>query len=176
MEKTQTIEQYIAAETGGQVVRKRNSPLLGILLLVIGAGLMALLINVKMADSLQTATLTVSAITAALGLLFTAMNISGAMWHYVYAPTGSRLKDHKAYLAVADYQRCLDAIERGDTAALSTLSPVVSSNCALRVLYSIDGAMALLQAGRYETSRFEEETPVVCLVGTEVAAIEALCR
>jgi hypothetical protein len=40
----------------------------------------------------------------------------------------------------------------------------------------MDGSIALLQAGRFDTGHFEAETPVMVLVGTEVAAIESLCK
>ena len=176
MEKIQTIEGYIAAEMDGKIVRKRNSPVTGLLLLAIGAGLLVLLFKAHLGDSLQTASLTVCAVCTAVGLLLTAMNVSGALWHYQYVPTHSRMTDRKVYLSVADYQQCTDAIGSNNAKALSTLMAVVSSNSAVRIVRSRDGAVALLQAGRYDTGHFEPETAVMLLTGTDVAAIEPLCR
>ena len=176
MEKKQTIDEYIATEMGGKIDRKKDFPLVGLALLAIGAVLMVLMVNTHDADSLQTFLLTAGIICIALGLLLTAMHLGGAIWHYRYVATGSRMKDKKVYLDVDDYKKASDALNAGAKSELNELRPVVSSNGAMRVLRSKDGSIALVQAGRYDTGHFEEETPVVCLVGTEVAAIEVLCR
>lgn len=176
MEKIQTINEYIAAEMGGKIVRKRKSPLAGLLLIAVGVALMVLMHTSHMADSLQAAALTVGLICLALGLVLTAMALSGALWCYRYVATGSKLKEKKVYLGVDDYNKAAEALKGGDKGALGNLKAVVSSNGALHVLRSMDGSIALLQAGRFDTGHFEAETPVMVLVGTEVAAIESLCK
>ena len=176
MEKKQTINEYIATEMGGKIEKKKDFPLVGLTLLIGGAIALVLMAGIHDADSLQTLLLTVGIISIAVGLVLTAMALSGSMWHYRYIATGSRMQDGKVYLSIDDYQTAVEALVSKDHGSLSHLKAVVSSNCALRVLRSKDGSIALVQAGRYDTGHFEEETPVVCLVGTEVAAIEALCR
>lgn len=176
MEKKQTINEYIAAEMDEKIVRRHNSPLSVLILLAIGAGLLILLFKADLSDSMQTATLTVCAITTAMGILLTAMTLSGALWHYLYVPTHSRMKDKMVYLSVNDYQHCVDILGSGNLAALATVMPTVSSNGAVHILKSHDGAVALLQAGRYDTGHFDPETGVVVLLGTEVAAIQQLCK
>lgn len=176
MEKIQTINEYIAAEMGGKIVRKRKSPLLGLLLLAVGIVMLVLMHSAHIADSLQALTLTVGILCLALGLVLTAMNLSGAMWGYHYAATGSKMKEKKVYLGVEDYGKAREALSGGDKTALGNLKAVVSSNGALHVLRSADGAIALVQAGRFDTGHFEAETPVAVLGGTEVVAIESLCR
>lgn len=176
MDNNKTIDKYIATEMGGKIVRKKEAPVAGLLLLMAGAVLLVLIRSIALPDSLQAATLTVGILGLAVGLVLTAMSLSGAMWHYKYLPTGSRLKDKKVYLGLTDYQKALDALVLGNKGGLAGLHSVTSSNSALRVLVSKDGAVALVQAGRYDTGHFEVESPVVCLFGTEVAAIELLCR
>ena len=176
MEKIPTIEEYIATEMIGKIDRRKDFPVAGLALLAIGAVMMVLMVNTHDADSLQTLLLTAGMICIAVGLLLTVMHLSGAIRHYRYIATGSRMKERKVYLDVADYRTAVDALASGHKTELGSLKPVVSSNSALRVLRSRDGAVALVQAGRYDTGHCEVETPVTTLVGTEVAAIEALCR
>ena len=176
MEKIQTINEYIAAEMGGKIVCKRKSPLAGLLLIAVGVALMVLMNSTHMADSLQASALTVGLICLALGLVLTAMAFSGALWCYRYVATGSKLKEKKVYLGADDYNKAAEALRNGDKGGLVNLKAVVSSNGALHVLRSMDGSIALLQAGRFDTGHFEAETPVMVLVGTEVASIESLCK
>lgn len=176
MEHIKTIDEYIAAEMGGKIERKKNFPLLGLVLLAAGVAMLVLMAGIQNADSLQTLLLTAGMICTALGLLFTLMALSGALFYYRYAATGSRIKERKVYLSPEDYRVAYDALTTAATGDLASVKPVVSSNCALRVLRSKDGSIALVQGGRYDTGHFEVETPVKVFVGTEVAAIEALCR
>jgi hypothetical protein len=176
MEHIKTIEEHIATEMGGKIERKKNFPLLGLVLLAAGVAMLVLMAGIQNADSLQTLLLTAGMICTALGLLFTLMALSGALFHYRYAATGSRIKERKVYLNPEDYRTAYDALTTDATGDLASVKPVVSSNSALRVLRSKDGSIALVQGGRYDTGHFEAETPVKVLVGTEVAATEALCK
>jgi len=176
MENSQTIEQYIDAEMNGKIVRKRKPIAVDLLLLAIGIALLVLMTKTNMNDSLQAATLTVGLIALAVGIILTFMNISGALWYYKYVPTGSRCKDKKVYLGADDYRRAVEALNSGNKAVLGELQAVTTSNGALHILRSNDGAFALVQAGRLDTSRFEAETPVVTFSDSEVASIERLCK
>lgn len=171
-----TIEQYIDTEMSGKITRKRNSPLPGLLVLAVGIAMWVLLCTADLGDSLSATCLTVGLIATALGLILTAMNLSGALTHFVYLPTRSRMRRRKCYLSIGDYQHCLDAIGSGNIGALATLLPVTGSNEALDLLYSHDHAVALLQAIRDNSGHFEPETPVLRLTGTEVTHIQSLCK
>lgn len=176
MENFQTIEQYIAAEMSGKIVSKRKPIIVDLLLDFAGIALLVLMAYAKMSDSLQAATLTVGFLTLAVGLILTFMNLSGASTYYRYVPTGSRCKDKKVYLASDDYRRAVEALNSGDKNVLGELKAIATSNGALHILLSNDGAFALVQAGRLDTSRFEAETPVVPFADSEVVAIEQLCK
>ena len=171
-----TIEQYIDTEMSGKITRKRNSPLPGLLVLAVGIAMWVLLCTADLGDSLSATCLTVGLIATALGLILTAMNLSGALTHFVYLPTRSRMRRRKCYLSIGDYQHCLDAIGSGNIGALATLLPVPGSNGALDLLYSRDHAVALLQAIRDNSGHFEPETPVIRLTGSEVTHIQSLCK
>ena len=176
MEKYQTIDEYIAAEMGDKIARKAKTPLSGVLILAAGIALLVLLRSLPMGDALMTTCLTAGIIATAVGIIVTAMCLTGAMSRYVYLPTRSKMRRRKCYLGIADYQHCTAAIAEGNLGALATLLPVTSSNSALDLLYSSDHAVALLQAIRDNSGHFEPETRVVRLTGTEVAAIEMLCK
>ena len=176
MEKYQTIDEYIATEMGDKIKRKAQSPLLGLLVMAVGIGLLVLLRTQTMGDALMTSCLTVGILSLAVGIVITAMCLTKAIWHYVYKPTHSRMRWRKCYLGGDDYHRCVDAINAGDTKVLATLMPDSNSNSSLRILYSSDHALALLQAGRDDSGHFEPETPVICLAGTDVTRIQALCK
>ena len=176
MEQYQTIDEYVAAEIGDKIKRKAKSPLLGLLILAVGIFLLAMLRTQKMGDTLMTFCLTVGIIATGVGIIITAMCLTGAISHYVYKPTHSRMRRRKCYLSIGDYQHCLDAVGDNNIAALATLLPVASSNGALDLLYSRDHAIVLLQAVRDNSGHFEPETQVVQLTGNEVKAVEQLCR
>lgn len=174
MEKYQTIDEYVASEMGDKVARKAKSPLLGLLILAIGIFLLVMLRTQNMGDTLMTLCLTVGIIALGVGLILTVMCLTKAIWHYVYKPTHSRMKQRKCYLGMTDYQHCMESIGENNLSALATLLPVTSSNCAISLLYSRDHAIALLQAGRCDSGHFVPETQVVLLTGTEVIRIQAL--
>lgn len=176
MEKYQTIDEYIAAEMGEKIKRKAKSPLLGLLILAMGIVLLVLLRTQKMVDTLMTTCLTVGIIALGVGMIITAMCLTGAIGHYVYKPTHSHMRRRKCYLSIGDYQHCLDAIGDNNFGALATLLPVTSSNGALDLLYSRDHACALIQAIRDNSGHFEPETPVIRLTGTEINAVQQLCK
>ena len=176
MEKYQTIDEYVAAEMSDKIKRKAKSPLLGLLILAVGIFLLVMLRTQKMGDALMASCLTVGIIGTALGIIITAMCLTGAISHYVYKPTHSRMKQRKCYLGPDDYKLCIEAIGSNNLAALGALQPVVSPNSALNILYSRDHAIALLQAIRDNSGHFEPETPVTRLTGTEVNAVQKLCK
>ena len=176
MEKYQTIDEYVAAEMSDKIERKAKSPLLGLLILAVGIFLLVMLRTQKMDDTLMATCLTVGIIALGVGIIITAMCLNGAISHYVYKPTHSRMKQRKCYLSLDDYKLCIEAIGCNNLAALGALHPVNSSNGALSILYSRDHAVALLQAIRDNSGHFEPETPVIRLTGSEVTHIQSLCK
>ncbi len=166
-----TIEQYIETEMSGKISKKRNSPLAPLTVLAVGIVLLVLLRTLKMGDSLSAGCLTVGMIATAVGFILTAMNFSGAMTHYVYLPTRSRMREKKVYVGVGDYRSIVDAIGGGDVQSLAAVHPVVSSNCAVRVIASVDGECALVQAVRDEGGRFTPETEVHLVAGASSSAL-----
>ena len=77
----------------GIIARKRNSPLPAVLVLVVGVGMLVLMSAARMGDILSATCLTVGLIGTVIGLILTAMNLSGAMTHFVYLPTRSRMRE-----------------------------------------------------------------------------------
>lgn len=171
-----TIEHFIEAEMVGKIKRKSNSPIPNLMVLACGIVLLILLHKVPMSDSMTATCLTLGLIGTAVGLVLTAMSLSGSLTHYVYLPTGSRMKKRIVYLDLDDYHLAVEAIASGNYKSLSTLQVTNTSNGALQLLYSRDEAIALMQAGRYDTGHFEPETPVACLTGAETATIQHLCK
>lgn len=174
MEKYQAIDEYIATEMGDKIVRKAQSPLLGIVTLAIGIGLLVFFRTQKMSDSLMALCLTAGLIALGVGLVLTALCLTKAVWHYVYKPTRCRMKKRRCYLSVSDYQHCLDAISENNLSAIGIVTPVTSSNSALDILYSRDHSIALLQAIRDNSGHFEPESTVIQFTGTEVTHIQSL--
>ena len=160
----------------GKIVRKKNSPIIAILILAIGIALLVMMRYLKMSDSLMTTCLTLGFITTAVGFILTAMTFSGALTHYIYLPTKSPMKDKKVYLSTDEYNGIVSLIESGNIHSLTTLNTVVSSNCALRILASRDGACLLVQAGRFDSNNFEPETQVLQITSADSTAIQALCK
>lgn len=166
-----TIEQYIETELSGKIARKRNTPLLALLVLAVGVGLLILLGRVKMSDTLSATCLTVGLIATVVGLVLTAMNLSGAMTHFVYLPTHSRMWEKKVYLNIDDYRDIVEAINNDEPQKLACMHPVVSSNTAVRLLASRDGECVLVQAVRDQNGHIETETGVRVITGPMAAEL-----
>lgn len=162
-----TIEQYIETEMSGNIARRRNSLLPALLVLAVGVGMLVLLSAARMGDTLSATCLTFGIIGTGLGFILTAMNLSGAMTHLVYLPTHSRMRERKVYLSGDDYRAFVEAAGNGDLLKLADLSPVVSSNSAVRILASRDGKCVLFQAIRDHNGHFEPETEVRLKLITE---------
>ena len=171
-----TIEQYIETEMSDKIIRKRNSLLPYLLVLAVGIGFLLLMGTANLGDSLSSTCLTIGLIATAVGLILTAMNLSGAMTHFVYLPTHSRMKETKVYVSGDDYKDIADAIASGNLRPLATIRPVVSSNSAVRILASRDGACLLVQAVRDQSGHFEPETDVRLLTGPDAEPIQHLLK
>lgn len=176
MENILTIDQYIAANMGSQIQKRAKSPLMGLVVLAAGVGLLVLMNTSHLADSLQALLLTLGILATGVGVVVTAMCLTKTMWHWHYLPSNRRMRLKRLYLDVSDYRRCIDALGANRPADLVRLRPIGTSNEQLRILYSSDHSIALLQAGGLETGHFEPATPVIQINGTEFAAIKELCR
>lgn len=172
----ETIHQFIENQMSDVIIKKKQNPIPGLLILAVGIVLLVLMSNLEASDSLRMVLLVIGIIGTAFGFILSAMNFSGALWYFVYKPSSCRMKDAKLYLSISDYRTALSAIEANDGHALSQLKPQVSGNSALDMLYSTDGACMLLQAGHYEGSRFEPETAVACFNGADALLIMKLCK
>lgn len=170
------IEQYIEAQMSGTIIRKRDTLLPGLLVLAVGIGCLMLLRSEVMADVLMATCLTVGLIATVVGLILMAMNLSGALTHYVYKPTGSRMRNKMVYVNHDDYNDVVSAIVQHDMQSLASFRSVVGSNCALRLIVSRDGVCTLVQAGRCDSGRFEPETDVTCLTEKDSEVIKMLYK
>lgn len=171
-----TIEQYIETEMSDKIAREKSSPLVALLILAIGIAMWVLLCSTKTSDVLTTTYLTLGLICTALGLILTAMNLSGALTHFVYRPTHSRMREKKTYISSDDYKDIVDAIANGNIQSLATIRPVVSSNTAVRFIASRDGECTLIQAIRDQSGHFEPETEVRILTGPSAAGLIHLTK
>ncbi|MBR1784930.1 MAG: hypothetical protein IJ760_05775 [Bacteroidales bacterium] len=176
MENKTNIHEYAATVMGGKIAQKRSFPIIGLVALAAGVALLAAMRVASMGDSLQMLALAAGIIALAVGLVLTAMGLGGAVKHYVYLPTGSRMASRTIYLSPADYAIAVEALGRADAAMLGSLHPVGSSNLALLTLRSRDGAVALLQAGSLDTGHFVPESDVLCLEGKAASAAAGLWR
>ena len=168
------IDEYIASQMQDKIVRRNNSPLLPAAITVIGAAALATAFTVPMSDSQQTGLIAVGFLVAAAGLVWTLMCLSGNAWHYHYLPTNCAMSDRKLYIAQSDFQHCTDCLNRGDLQSLGSVTFVPSGNLELRLVSSRDGAIALLQAGRADSTTLEPTTDVIVASGPEVAHLSAL--
>lgn len=171
-----TIEQYIDTEMAGKIARKRNSPFIALLVLAVGLGMWGLLCTVNMEDCLSATCLTVALVCTALGLILTGMSLSGALTHFVYLPSHSRMREKKIYISGDDYKDIVEAVNDGNLQSLATMHPVVSSNSAIRILASRDGECVLVQAIRDQSGHFEPETEVRILAGPSAAGLIHLTK
>lgn len=171
-----TIEQYIETEMSNLIIRKRNSPIGTLLVLIVGIGALVLLRTVTMSDSLSATCLSVGLIATVLGLILMGMNLTGALSHYVYLPTQSRMRGKIVYVSNGDYPYLVEALTEGNMKPLSTLRSVVSSNSVIRFFTSTDGKCMLVQALRDQSGHLEPDTEVRYLSGGSAAELIHLTK
>lgn len=167
MEHTQNINEYIATQMSGEMERKGKSPMLWIILTLIGVAAIVACFARGLSDSMQTLLLTVGVIALGVGVVFSVLCFTKTLWHYKYLPTGSPVSIKTVYLNTDDYRRCREALAENRHDILNTLTPQISTNSGVTVVRSRDAALVLLQAGRYDTGVFEPESPVVRLQADE---------
>ena len=173
MENTQNIqniEEYIAGEMAGKVVRKAKSPLAWILLTAIGAAALVASFAGSVTDSMQMLLLTLGVTAVLVGGVLTALCLTKTLWYYYYEPTHSRVRTKLIYYTTDEYAKCCDALAKGEYNCLGNLQPQITSLLVLQAAWSSDGSFALLQAGRHDSGRVLPETEVARLEGTEAAA------
>ena len=80
METIQSIDEYIATQMDGKLVRKGKNPLLWIVLALVGIALIVVCFSVRLDDSLQTLLLTLGAIATLVGIVLSALCLSKTLW------------------------------------------------------------------------------------------------
>lgn len=176
METIQSIDEYIATQMDGKLVRKGKNPLLWIVLALVGIALIVVCFSVRLDDSLQTLLLTLGAIATLVGIVLSALCLSKTLWTYCYLPTHSWVKNRTVYLSSADYGVCREALANQHFDAIGKLQPQVSTNLGIKLLWSTDGAIALMQAGRFDIGPFEPETEVVRIEGADIGKLQSLLK
>lgn len=174
-----TIEQYIETELSDEMANKKET-LSSLFVLIVGIGLWVLPRIVEMDNNMISSCITLALICTVVGIITTGMSISGAMSHYLYLPTRSRMREKMIYINNIDYSDVIATLTQGGTAEIQStatmLWPVAKSSHAIRIFTSRDRACVLIQAGRENAGHFTPETDVCMLTGTKVEAIRPLLR
>lgn len=165
----QNIDEYIQKEMSGTVERRKNSPVVGFVLLAVGGLMAGLSFGTDLSSNLRTTLMALGFIAAAVGAVWVALCLGGSLWHYHHVASRQTMCRRTVYLGLEDYNRCVSALNEGDTSVLSALSPVVSSNLAVKAVYCRH--LVLVQAGRAESAEFEPATPVVALPPERLASV-----
>lgn len=167
---------YISTQMNGKIERRGNSLLIPAITTATGIVVLCLAFTAHLSDIIQTTLLTIGFILVPAGLIWVVLCLSKTLWHYYYLPTSSPMQSKTLYLSAEEFHNCNEMLENGNIKELKTLSLIPSSNVALCIIYSRDHSIALLQAGRMDTSRLEPTSPVVTLTGADVGNIVPLLR
>lgn len=170
------INEYITTQLSGKIERRGNSPLVPALIAITGITILIMAYSSNPSEVIQTTLLTLGFILAATGLIWSILCLSKTLWHYLYLPTNSPMRNKTLYLSTEDFHYCSEMLESDNISTLKTLCPVPTSNSVLRIVYSRDRSIALLQTCRMETSQMEPSSPVVTITGDNVATIASLLR
>ena len=170
------INEYINTQMTGKIVRRGNSAVIPLIITFVGIAALVPAYTVFTTDTVQSTLLSIGFIFVAVGLIWAVLCFANILWHYHYLPTSSPMQSKTLYLQTEDFHYCNEMLESGNTQALKTLFRVPSSNNVLCIIYSRDHSIALLQAGRMETSRLEPTSPVVTLTGDDAKNIVPLLR
>ena len=158
----------------GQIKRRGNSPLASIITTIIGIAILIITYTTHLNEVIQTTLLTIGTLFAVAGIIWCTLCLTKTLWHYHYLPGNTPMRDKTIYLSTADFRNCTEMLENGNTEALGTLRPTLSSNMVLRIIYSVDLNIALMQTCRMETAQQEPASPVKVLTGEEVRHISTL--
>ena len=160
----------------GEIERRGNSPLTPAITSAVGIISLILAYTTHPSEDIEITLLSLGFILIVTGLLWAILCITQTLWHYHYLPTDSPMRNKTIYLSSEDSRYCSEMLGNGKTDTLKTLSSLPSSNSALRIVYSRDHSIALLQACRMETSQMEPSSPVVTLRGDNVVTIASLLQ
>ncbi len=176
MDKKTTIEEYIQTTMNNKIACRTNNPTVYFATLAAGVTLLVSLKFVHTGDSLQMVMLTGGLVLLAIGLVLTAMWLSGALWHYIWLPTRSRMKEMRIYMPQDKYATLVEGLKRGDKHILEDTTPAGDGNSVVRILYSRDRTIAIVQACHEEGNHLEPDTTPLCFNGDEPLFIKAICK
>ncbi|MDY5969389.1 MAG: hypothetical protein SPJ13_05200 [Bacteroidales bacterium] len=174
MENIQDINEYLRSGAEKDIKPKRNNPILWVALAVIGLLLLFVAFTTKMSDSLQTTILFLGVSCFAVGVV--AALVSCRRFHYVYRPTGKKLKATERYLPNSEKENVRQAMAAGNVARLQGLKPVVTSNTLLRTFTTDDGQISAAQLFEYNNYDLQPVAPAIILRHAEVAPLSAFLK
>lgn len=126
------------------IVKKQKSPLKGILILLVGAGVLywgAVHVSSSSSDVLSSFLIIVGLILIVWGII--AFFMKGE--RYVVKSTGKVLKKHKVYIAPNYSTKLYQLVENEKYEDLHNISRTNQSNLSMEILCEDDGQYALLQ-------------------------------
>lgn len=174
MENIQEINEYLRSGAEKDIMSKHNNPLLWIALAALGLLLLALAFLSKMNDSLQTALLFFGVSCVAVGVVTAA--VSSHRLHYVFVPTGKKMKSVERYLPNGEKEPVRQAIAAGNVARLSDIKPVVTSNTLLKTFTTEDGQISAIQLFEYNNYDLQPVAPAIVLRDANVTPLVAFLK
>lgn len=163
MEEYTKIEDYLLLNNDNNIEKHRSTPFSGILLLAGGIILIPLGLHAAMSDIIQMTILTAGTIAALAGLFIVIFNVTSKSSHFIYKPTGAKMKRYRRYINADNRQTCRDSITSSHWEAFENIAAENSTGTLLHIYMSVDERFALVQLEEYVPHEFHPITPVTAV-------------
>lgn len=163
MENFIEIENYLANEKDGNIVKERKNPFYGLLTLLIGIIVTIVSIQCKIPETVQMACLSAGVISVLVGSVMLVLVYTSDSGNYRFKTTGARLCRYRRYIATADRQQLIEYVNSGNMRLLQDINKETSTGTMLQAFIANDGYYAIVQVEEYIPYSFTPCTPPVTL-------------
>lgn len=169
MSTYQSIDDAIYSTPDFQITKKKNSPLLAIIISIIGIAIIVLNYQLNITEqnaNLSSGLVFIGGCIAIVGISKLFIGIYGKGGIPVYKPTGAKLIRYKLYYDSSNRDKVLSAVKAGDFEKLATIERSESSALMVIIYRTEDGATLLAQVFQFvphyhepmmETTRFGKD-------------------
>lgn len=177
MSTYQSIDDAIYSTPDFQIIRKKKSPAMGIIITL--AGVAVLIANPTLSQSsanLSTGLLFIGVVLIAFGAINAAVAIFGKGGTPIYKPSGAKVIRHKVYYDFSKRDKVCALVKAGDFDKLAAIERSESSAIVVVIYRSTDNSLLLAQVFEFVPHYYQPFIETLSFAQGEYKFNEALIR